>query len=161
MATIVFDTRHLPLLISRFPSTWDERELDAYFSAFVALHDRGQPFVHISDISLAENMSKAGMRKKAGDFMAAERERSARLCKGAVQVAPGAVVRGAITAIQWVTPPPYPHAAVATWDEALPWVKARAQEAGLTLRPCPPTSPAPRDVDVTASSRCRPASGLR
>jgi hypothetical protein len=138
MATIVFDTRHLPLLISRFPSTWDERELDAYFSAFVALHDRGQPFVHISDISLAENMSK-----------------------GAVQVAPGAVVRGAITAIQWVTPPPYPHAAVATWDEALPWVKARAQEAGLTLRPCPPTSPAPRDVDVTASSRCRPASGLR
>jgi hypothetical protein len=137
MAAITFDTRHLPLLISRFPSTWDERELNDYFAAFVALHDRGRPFVHISDISLAENMTKAGMRKKAGDFMAAERERSAKLCKGAVQVAPGAIVRGAITAIQWVTPPPYPHAVVASWDEALPWVKARAAEAGLTLPALP------------------------
>jgi len=137
MATIVLDSRHLPLLISRFPTTWDEGELDAYFAAFVAVHDRGLPFVHISDISLAENMSKAGMRKKAGGFMAAERERSAKLCKGAVQVAPGAVVRGAITAIQWVTLPPYPHAVVASWDEALAWVKERAKDAGLTLPPLP------------------------
>jgi hypothetical protein len=133
MAAIVLDDSSFPLVVSRFPSTWDEQELDAYFAAFVRLHAREKPFLHISDVSLAENMSKAGMRKKAADFMATERERSARLCKGAVQVAPSTLLRGAITAIQWVTPPPYPHAVVATWGEALTWVKARAQDAGLKL----------------------------
>jgi hypothetical protein len=134
MAAIVLDDSSFPLIVSRFPASWDEAELQAYFAAFVALHGRERPFVHISDISQAESMSKAGMRRKATDFMAAERERSARLCKGAVQVAPSTLLRGAITAIQWITPPPYPHAVVATWAEALVWVKARAKDAGLQIQ---------------------------
>ena len=75
------------------------------------------------------------MRKKAADFMSVERGRSERLCKGAVQVAQSALVRGAITAIQWVTPPPYPHAVVASWPEAIAWIGTQAAAAGLSLPP--------------------------
>ncbi len=135
MPAIVLDTSLFPLVVSRFPSTWTEDDLTAYFAAFVALHAREQPFLHLSDISRAENMSKAGMRKKAADFMSVERGRSERLCKGAVQVAQSALVRGAITAIQWVTPPPYPHAVVASWPEAIAWIGTQAAAAGLSLPP--------------------------
>lgn len=133
MTAIQLDVSHFPLVISTFPATWNEADLDAYFAAFTALHAREKPFIHINDISLAENMSKAGMRKKAGDFMAAERERSARLCRGAVQVAPSAALRGALTAISWIAPPPYAHATVATRAEADALVKTRAEAVGLVL----------------------------
>ena len=73
------------------------------------------------------------MRRKAADFISAEGTRSARLCKGAVQVTQSALVRGAITAIQWVTPPPYPHTVVGTWPEALAWISRQAAAAQLVL----------------------------
>ncbi len=141
MAAIVLDLEAFPLIVSRFPERWDESELQTYFDAFVAVHDREKPFVHISDISQAENMSKAGMRKKAADFMVTERARSARLCRGSVQVASSTLLRGAITAIQWITPPPYPHAVVGTWDEAVAWVMERAKTEGM--RVSDPRRPAP------------------
>ncbi len=132
MAAIVLDLEAFPLIVSRFPERWDESELQTYFDAFVAVHDREKPFVH---------MSKAGMRKKAADFMVTERARSARLCRGSVQVASSTLLRGAITAIQWITPPPYPHAVVGTWDEAVAWVMERAKTEGM--RVSDPRRPAP------------------
>lgn len=138
MAKLELDTSHWPLLVSTLPARWTSSELDDYFTAFLAVHDREQPFVHISDISLAEPMSSPDIRKKAATFMASERARSTRLCKGTVQVAPGNVMRGAITAIHWLSPPPYPHAVVATFNQALAWCEQRATEAGLSLPPVPP-----------------------
>lgn len=132
MATIVLDTRLFPLVVSRFPASWNEAELDAYLSGFVAIHDRAERFVHISDITGTVAIPNPQLRKKAADFIAAEHDRSARLCMGTAQVA-HAIARGALTAIQWITPPPYPHTAVGTWPEALSWVKARAAESGLLL----------------------------
>ena len=78
-------------------------------------------------------MSRAGMRRKAADFMASERARSSRLCKGAVQVATNAMLRGAITAIQWVSPPPSPHHVVSSWDEAVAWVNERARAEAMHI----------------------------
>lgn len=132
MATIVLDSRLFPLVVSRFPASWNEAELDAYLAGFVAILARGERFVHISDISGTVAIPNAHLRKKAADFIAAEHDRSARLCMGTVRVA-HAVARGALMAIQWITPPPYPHAVVGTWPEALAWIAARAVESGLSV----------------------------
>jgi hypothetical protein len=132
VATIVLDTRLFPLIVSRFPASWSEAELDAYLAGFVAIHDRGERFVHVSDITGTMAIPNPQLRKKAADFIAAEHDRSARLCMGTAQVA-HALARGALTAIQWITPPPYPHIVVSGWPEALAWVRARAADSGLAL----------------------------
>ncbi len=133
MATIDLDTSRFPLVISRFPPRWGPDELDDYFERFHLLHAREEPFVFIAEVSATESMSSAATRRKATEFMDKERERSARLCKGAAQVARGRLTRGAITAIHWVSPPPYPHKVFASYEEAFAWVKACALEAGLVI----------------------------
>ncbi len=132
MTTIVLDTRLFPLVVSRFPAAWNEAELDAYLAGFVAVHDRNERFVHVSDITGTVAIPNPQLRKKASDFIAAEHDRSARLCMGTAQVA-HALARGALMAIQWITPPPYPHTVVGTWPDALAWVRARAADSGLVL----------------------------
>jgi hypothetical protein len=132
VATIVLDTRLFPLVISRFPGSWNEAELDAYLAGFVAIHARGERFVHVSDITGTTAIPNPQLRKKAAEFIATEHDRSRRLCMGTAQVA-HALARGALTAIQWITPPPYPHIVVSGWPEALAWVRARAADSGLVL----------------------------
>ncbi len=53
-------------------------------------------------------------------------------CIGEAYVSTGAV-RGAMKAVFWVAPPPYPFLLADTLDEALAWARERALRAGLTL----------------------------
>lgn len=134
-STIPLDVSRFPLVVTRFPPTWDDDQIQAYFAAVTRLHEREERFVHLTDLSAAEDMSSAAMRRRAAEFMAKERERSGRLCVAACQVSNSAVIRGAMRAIHWITPPPHKNAVFATFDEAVRWCLDEARAAGLAVPP--------------------------
>lgn len=133
MAAIVLDLSLFPVAYSYLPAQFSDYDVDRYFDAFRELHDREEAFLHVNDIRHSGSMSNSSMRKKAAEFMDAEAERSGRLCRGAAQIADGALVRGAVTAIYWLSPPPFPYAVVRTLEEAIAWVDARGKEEGLAV----------------------------
>ena len=94
-------------------------------------------FVHVSDLSAANAMSTSAMRRRASNFMTAESERSARLCRGAVQIVPSPLMRGTMTALHWVSPPPYPSALASTVEEGMKWAENRCDAAGLAFQKSP------------------------
>lgn len=133
MAAIVLDLSLFPVAYSYLPPQFSDYDVDRYFDAFLELHDRDELFLHFSDIRHAGSMSSSTMRKKAAAFMEAEAERSKRLCRGSVQVADGAILRGAMTAIHWLSPPPYPHTVVRTLEEGVAWVDSQGKKEGLAV----------------------------
>jgi hypothetical protein len=133
MAAIVLDLTLFPVVFSSLPPQFADHDVDRYFDAFRELHEREEPFLHISDLRHAAAMSSSTMRKKAALFMEDERERSERLCRGSVQIADSAITRGAMTAIWWLSPPPYPHATAASLEEAVQWIGKKADEEGFVV----------------------------
>lgn len=130
---ILLDESLFPLVFSAFPTRFEDHDIDRYLDAFRAIHDRGEPFLHLSDLCRAGSMSSSLMRKKAARFVEEEGERSRRLCLGSAQIADNALIRGAMTAIYWLSPPPYPSAVVSSLDEGIAFLQGRAQEEGLDV----------------------------
>lgn len=130
---IEFDTSDAPWLITRFPANWTPAELETYFVAFSAYLDRDEPYVHISELSLASPMSSAATRKQAGEFIARESARMRRLCLGAAQVHTSPVIRGALTAIFWISAPPFAQVNAASLSAAADWLRPRVRAAGLDV----------------------------
>lgn len=133
--TIEFDTSEAPWLITRFPANWTPAELEAYFVSFSAYLDRDEPYVHISDLTVATTMSSAATRKQAGEFISREAARMRRLCLGAAQVHTSPVIRGALTAIFWISAPPFAQTNAASVAAAADWLRPRVRAAGLDVPP--------------------------
>lgn len=55
------------------------------------------------------NRSTAAERKAVGELLNEKRELLARITSGYALVTPSVMVRGFLTAVFWVAPPPYPH----------------------------------------------------
>ena len=73
----------------------------------------------------------------AGETLA-ERERAGadverKYNKANAYVIANTVMRGALTAIYWLSPPQYPHAVFPTVARAEVWVKEKLAEAGVAL----------------------------
>lgn len=64
----------------------------------------------------------AGRRKQVADVLRVRRQKLARITAGYTLVTPSPVVRGALTAIFWLAPPPYPWSVRGTPREGFAWL---------------------------------------
>lgn len=64
-------------------------------------------------------------RRLFGEFNERITDFASRYCVGVAFVAPSPWKRGVITAIHWVTPPPYPHQTFASLSEGRAWVASQ------------------------------------
>lgn len=117
------DTRD-PLIVARFGSDWTADEFDGYLAWHTAHLRRRRRFAIVVDATAARSPDAVERRKQA----ALLREHEALLrqhCAGAAFVISSAIVRGTLTAIQWLQPPVYESIVLPTYAEAEAWARAR------------------------------------
>jgi hypothetical protein len=81
----------------------------------------------------AMNVSRpldANGRRDIGQWLIANRKNLERFCVGSGIAFPSALVRGAMTALYWITPSPMPMYYPATFAEAARWCVERLEAAG-------------------------------
>lgn len=91
-----------------------------------------KPFAIVIDVSLLD-MFGVERRRRLADLEEKYREVDRRFNRGQVYVARNPVIRGAVTAIQWVSKPVYPVTVFANEKEAEVW--ARHQLENQDARP--------------------------
>ena len=96
---------------------------------------RGEKSFMLTDLSRLEEAAPPSQRKYAADFMNRNRDLIQRVSAGAGIVAKSAIVRGGITAVFWIRPPPVETRVVATREEGLLY------GIGMLEKACPPLPP--------------------
>lgn len=64
----------------------------------------------------------AEQRRQLADMLDQRKDKLRTITSGYVMVTPSAVVRGVLTAVFWIAPPPYPYQVVGTPEEAFRWL---------------------------------------
>lgn len=122
-SAIDFDDSKDPLIVIRFSG--EPIPLDEWSSLFTRMERlivRGQPFGVLVDARRGLGAS-AAHRKLAADFIKRNDAGLRRHCRGVVTVSSSALVRGVITAIQWIAPPPFPDRVDSQIEPALRWLE--------------------------------------
>ena len=134
------DTSDWPLIVMEFPPRRIPetalRDSLAYLEAlFVAAAKVGDKTFQITDLSLMEELAPASHRRYAVEWMRRTLHLQRAASLGGANVTPSAVLRGLITAIHWLQPPPTPTSCVATRPEAEAVALRALNEAHATIRP--------------------------
>jgi len=124
--SIKFDSSRFPLLIVQPGATYSLAEWNQMLVDLIQVIERG-PFVAIADLRNAQ-MPNAVQRRAFID-MYETHDRLTRahfLALGAV--GDSVLIRGVITALNWLRPAPHPVEVFAEWEAAQRWVLAQLPE---------------------------------
>ena len=130
------------LLRSELPEL--ERQIDSVYL-------RNERFATLVDCSAVKTMPDASTRKRLAEWQNETRAKIARLNVVSATVIDSAVVRGAMTAMNWIFQPPNRQVTVATFAEALEACVLALRAEGLKLprgldRPSRPLPKKARDL---------------
>lgn len=129
MAYIV-NAADFPLLRIVYEGDTTEAEMRVYLEAYDAVIARRQRYALLLDASRAA-VPSATIRQLKADFL---RERAGvlgALCVGGAFVLASPAIRGAMSAIFWLQPLPYPHVVVGSVAEGERWCRERVKADGL------------------------------
>lgn len=107
------DERYDPLIISAMPARFEDLELDRFLARHEWLLDRGKRYATITDLSGLVGLPEAATRRRIADWNNGIEARARRYTIATAVIAPNSLLRGAMTALHWLSPPPYPQAIVA------------------------------------------------
>ncbi len=134
MSALSFDVQSWPLVVTTIVGDLDEASLREYLDNFLAkVIGRGEPFASIVDARRMDSAPSAKVRRIIADWEIINGAAGERVNVGIAIVTTSMLVRGAMTAIQWVSPPRVPTTYEATLDAALIWARARLHERGVQL----------------------------
>src|SRR5688572_16754140 len=122
-----------PFVISVMPTAPDEMFFKSYFVKQRELLARGTRWLHLVDIRQVTRLPDARARAVVSAETAALNDLSARLNVGTATVIASPLVRGILTAIHWLSPPPHPFLNVATVDDGLTFLNTCAVRAGIAV----------------------------
>jgi hypothetical protein len=103
-------------------------EVDRVLAQLAAELRVGVPYVLIFDLTRSA-LPTAVQRRKLTAHMRDNAEKIRRWVRGIGIVCPNPLMRGAVTAIFWVAPPPVPHHLFATCKEASDWADSLIKAA--------------------------------
>jgi hypothetical protein len=89
----------------------------------------------ISDLTRMREVTPASQRKYTAEWMKRSSALLQDACVGGAHVTPSAMLRGIITAVFWLSPPPTPQIFVATRAEAVSHGVGMLEAAGQLLAP--------------------------
>jgi hypothetical protein len=124
-----------PLAVFTLPPTaLTDEALEALIANLQGILRRRDKHLVLMDCLAVEHSANARQRARLAMFLQEPEARSLSSFKIAdVVLLRSAIVRGAITAIFWVSPPASPIKLCGDGDEALPFIRQRFREEGLTL----------------------------
>jgi hypothetical protein len=120
---IRIDTREWPIIIwespeRRLPDAAPAEALD-YLVELMRATPPGVKTFSLTDLSRVKEAPPASQRKYAANHMERTRALQRRVCAGSAIVVTSAIVRGVITAVFWLKPPPVISKMVASREEGL------------------------------------------
>jgi hypothetical protein len=125
MAAILFDESRFPLVIAAFGEVPTSEEFETFLARLDALLARGRHAV-ILDASRASPLP-AGLRRRQAEWNAKRTLTVIRRSAGVAFVVTNPLIRGIVTAINWLHPPPYRFTIVATLAEGEAWCSSQLQ----------------------------------
>jgi RecJ-like exonuclease len=129
-----------PLILMEFP----ERKLsdDALRGGLQAIEDlldearkAREKTYQVTDLTRMHELAPASQRKYAGEWMKRTHALQRTASIGGANVTPSTIVRGLVTAINWIQPAPTPTIFVATRKEAFALAAKAFDDASVRLRP--------------------------
>jgi hypothetical protein len=90
----------------------------------------GKRYAMVGDALRVTRPLDAHGRNQLGKWLMANRKNLERYCVGSAVAFPSALVRGAMTALYWITPSPMPMYYPPTFEEAARWCVERLEAAG-------------------------------
>lgn len=117
MGSISVDTAAWPLVRVTYVGTVDDAHFERYLDAQAGLLERKEPYVIVFD-ARESGMPSAKQRQRMATFTRERQADISRRCRRGVFVISSPLIRGALTAILWLQPLPFPHDVVATIEEA-------------------------------------------
>ena len=125
MSEVRFDESRFPLVIGSFGATTGPEEFEAFLTRLSILLARGR-HAFVLDASQAGPLP-ALLRRRQAAWNAENTTTIIRRSAGVAIVTTSTLVRGTVTAIHWLHPPPYPFTIVATRAEGEAWCLGRLQ----------------------------------
>lgn len=106
-----------PLFISVMPPASDLGELNAYIDEVNGLYKRQQRFASLVDTTRVTSLPSATERKRLADWQAGTIDLIRRYNVFTAIIVRSAAVRGGMTALNWLFPPPTEQAIVTSFEE--------------------------------------------
>lgn len=109
----VVQTDLWPFVVSKLPSRIDEAELERFMAIHDGLLARHELYVTLTDCTGITEIPSATVRKRIGDWNKRIEADIRRFNVATAIVLSNTLVRGALTALHWLAPPPQPTELVA------------------------------------------------
>jgi hypothetical protein len=130
---------HMELNESYFPVVTldlvDDHDPDVEW--LLAQYDRilaaGRPYTMLGNALKVTRPMDANNRRRVSDWMRANTPRLKQTCVGSAMVFQSALVRGAMTALQWVAPMPMPVTYPASMEVAASWCLKQLETARVPM----------------------------
>jgi hypothetical protein len=136
-AGLIFDESAWPLAYVRYPSNGlDDEGLEVFIERVMSYLRRRDKFACLIDCRGMTMAHTANQRRRLTNWFA-EPELQ-RLSPHAIAMAVlfrSALIRGALTAVNWIKPPPAPVKAFSSVAESAPWLRQRLTEESISLTP--------------------------
>lgn len=122
-------------MVTTILESMDEAETAAYLDEFIEkVVLRKSPFVSIVDARKMNRAPSAKVRRMIADWEAQHGDLGTRYNRGVAFVTESALIRGAMTALQWISPPKVPTVYEATMESARLWAGTRLGSTSASLR---------------------------
>lgn len=134
MSSLTLTTEYWPILVTRLRDGATDADYARYFRDFPqAAFSSGERFASLVDASTLTEPPSAAQRKAIADWQKTEVTRGVVYNVGIAMVLTSRVVRGALTALHWLFPPPVQTVSVATFDEGYSWCVDALERDGVVL----------------------------
>ena len=134
---LIFEESAWPLVYVRYPSNGlNDQGLEVFLERVMSYLRRRDRFARLIDCRGMTIAHTANQRRRIAEWLA-EPELQ-RLSPHAIAIAVlfrSALIRGALTAVNWIKPPPEPVKAFGSVADSAPWLRQRFEEESMTLSP--------------------------
>lgn len=113
-----------PIVLIFFYPNREPGDWNAYVDTLLDWVTKGEQFLFINDTRASTTVPTPEERKYAIEYFHRS-EYAKKNVIGAVTVTKSRIVRGALTALSWVFPPPFPTYVCGDMPEALTWAKEK------------------------------------
>lgn len=128
---VVVEERFLPMLVTVFEGTLSDADLSTLFERHRAVLEARRPFVHLGDTRTLRAVPTATQRARIARWQAEIEPLSGQYNVGSALVTPNTLVRGTLTAINWIQRPVTPQYYAPTIEDAYTWCIEQLARVGL------------------------------
>jgi hypothetical protein len=122
-----------PFVISVIPPQPDIAFFELFFAKQMEMLNRKERWVHVVDIRPVVKLPDSKVRFAIAEQTKKIEALSSKYNMGTATIIKSSLVRGILTAIHWLLPPPHPFANVATAQEGVDYLRGCLQKADMVV----------------------------